>query len=203
MNKSKFVFSVIVISLICLMSFSNSFAQTKNQQQIEPGYEIVLHILSGSNDPRISEEVPAKLSRVVKNIQENSSFKNYELLSIFFGRVGESGGISQRVFKKGLGKDKDDLAIFQWKLDDLRSLQDTGDKNLIQFRTFDFTANILVQRTIVNSDGQEKVIKTGDPISLSVGRFSVPESEPTLIGTLETPFEGKTIFFVLSVKPFK
>ena len=91
-----------------------------------------------------------------------------------------------------------------WRLAGMKSLPDADGRKFIEFQAFDFRARVPVKEIITNrANGQEIFEDRTESIMLSLQRFNFPENEPSLIGTLKTPIKDETIFFVLTVRPFK
>ena len=70
MNKPKFF--AFALFFIFLLSYSNSFAQTKKTRQSEPSYEVVLQMLTASNDSTKKTEIPANLTKALTNLRKIS-----------------------------------------------------------------------------------------------------------------------------------
>ncbi len=185
MNKTKILFS---ITLICLLGLTNIFAQTQNQPpQAEPSYDVVLHILTASNNPADKSSVPQSLSNVIKKLKTVYSYSNYSLNSTYLERT--SGNIEiQDIFGAPNQKDENPAIFSNWSL----YFSNNQGKDSIQVQSFKF--------------GQRVPLKTSSPvpvyeqIGITLQRFSVPENIPTVIASLSNSKSDDLIFLILTVK---
>ena len=61
MNKPNFIFNAASFLVLCFLSAAISFAQTDQRAQAEPCYEVVLQVISGTNETAQKSNLPANL----------------------------------------------------------------------------------------------------------------------------------------------
>lgn len=191
MNKPKNIFNLAALFFICLLSLTNSFAQTETpQRQSEPSYEVILNVLTASDNTTDKMPIPQALSGVVRKLQNTYSFSNYRQDATFLGRIGNTGNFE---YKSVSSQNQENFmpTFSEWNLTGLRNLPGVQGKNSIEFQGFRF--------------GQRIPIKTGngvnyESIGLAMQRFSLPEGVPTVVGSLTTANANTLMFLVLTVR---
>ena len=96
MTKLKIISTTAAFFVVFLLNLTNTFAQTQPKPQAETSYDVVLHILTASNNSGDKSAVPTTLSNVVKKLKTVYSFANYRLDSTFLQRVANNGNIEFR-----------------------------------------------------------------------------------------------------------
>lgn len=197
MNKPKF----FIFGLLFLIFASSVFAQNEKDIQIEPSYEIVLQVVSATNNQTEKAVLPPSLSGVVGKLKNDYSYKNYNLAATFFERITQSGEIYHSGILNQLNQKEDDKLYFSnWSLKGLRAGADQKGNNLINFQNFNFGAKVpVVVSTIGKGDGGEVV--NYENIGITISRFNLPVNTPTLIGSLATQKSDEFIFLILTVRP--
>ena len=196
MKNTKILF---LITFVCLMSLTNIFAQTETlrpQPQADTSYEVVLHILTASNNPTVKSSVPQSLSNVVKKLKTVYSYSNYSLDSTFFERVSNSSNFSFKgVSQENAANQENYVPIFsEWGFQYLESLPNGQGKNSIQMRGFNFGQRIPIKYSANSPTNYEQ-------IGLIMKSMSLPENIPTIIGSLSGAKPDELIFLILTVKP--
>ncbi len=189
MNKTKILF---FITLVCLLSLTNISAQTETprpQPQVEPSYDIILNVITASNNANGKNAVPQSLLTAVKKMKNNFSFTNYNLDSTYLQRT--SGNIQVKSVLNTANQNQENyLPIFSdWSLVGLKSFPG----NQVQFQSFNFGQRIPI-RTASGVFNYEQV-------GITLQRFGLPEDTPTVIGSLSGSKADELIFLVLTVKP--
>lgn len=196
MTKPKTIFTTVAFFIICLLSLTNSFAQTETKQrQAEPSYEVVLHILTASNTESEKTSIPQTLSNVVKKLKTIYSFSNYRLDSTYLQRVANTGNIEFKSVSNEANQNQDNyIPIFsEWTLGGLQSLPNSKGQNSIQFQNFRFGQRVPIRT--------QTGIFNYEQIGLTMQRFGVPENVPTIVGSLSTAKPNELMFLVLTVNP--
>ncbi len=195
MTKPKTIFTTAAFFIVCLLSLTNSFAQTETKQQAEPTYEVVLHILTASNTASDKTSVPPTLSNAVKKLKTIYSFSNYRLDSTYIGRIANTGNFEFKSISNSSSQNQgNSLPIFsEWTLGGLQSLPNSKGQNSIQFQNFRFGQRVPIRT--------QTGIFNYEQIGLTMQRFGVPENVPTIIGTLSTTKPNELMFLVLTVNP--
>lgn len=197
MNQSKRFFSFLVFPLLILLGVSAVVAQP-DTGQLEPSYEIALHVIIGSNEPGTRADVPAGLSNVSKHLKSNFSFSNYRLANTFLGRISNTGNIEYKSVSNILGQETDaeSQTFLDWSVLNFRSVP-----NGFQARSFRFGARVPVRTgTFKDGTGMNSVVNY-EPIGLTMNVIGLPANTPTLIGTISLPKTTGTIFLVATVRP--
>jgi hypothetical protein len=193
MNKPKFLFSTTAFLFVCLLGLTDSLAQASNELQAKPSYEVVLQVLTASNNQIDKSSVPQSLSGVVKKLKNTYSFSNFRLDSTYLQRT--SGSIEFKSVSNTLNQNQQNFTpIFSdWALVGIKGFPDAQGKNSIQFQSFRF--------------GQRVPIKTSngvinyEQVGITLQTFGVPENIPTVLGSLSTANSDELMFLVLTVRP--
>lgn len=206
MNKSKITFAGIAFLIVCLLSLTNVFAQTESPQpvQIDPSYEVTLHILTGSNDSNNKSPIPQTLSNVVKKLKNTYSFSNYQLNVTYLERMSVAGNLEfKSVSRETIQNQETSASVFsEWTLNDLRSASDRQGKNILRFQSFRFGQRVpVITSTFKDESGKSSNIINYEQIGLTMQKFALPENVPTIVGSLSTSKPGELLFLVLTVKP--
>ncbi len=198
MNLSKQMISLVLSSLVLLAFGSFAFAQTDTPQQLEPSYEVALHVVIGSNEAAIKNDLPASLAGISKQLKGNFSFSHYRLANTFLGRVSNAGNIEYKSVSNILGQDTEteSQTFLDWSLGNFRVLQ-----NGFQARSFRFGARVPVRTgSIKDSSGVVSPVVNYESVGLTIQMIGLPENTPTLIGTISLPKTTGTIFLIATVK---
>ena len=195
MTKLKIISTTAAFYVVFLLSLTNTFAQTQPKPQAETSYDVVLHILTASNNSGDKSSVPTTLSNVVKKLKTIYSFTNYRLDSTFLQRVANNGNMEFKSVVNPTGQTQENSppSFLDWSFYGLQSLPNAGGQNLIQFQTFRFGQRI----SITTSPG----VINYEQIGLTIQRFSMSENVPTIIGSLSTSNPNELTLLVLTVKP--
>ena len=198
MNLSKHTFSLIVLPLLVLAAGSITFAQSDAAQQLEPSYEVALHVVIGSNEGGARNDLPANLSVISKHLKGNFSFSNYRLANTFLGRISNTGNIEYKSVSNILGQETDaeSQTFLEWSMGSFRALQ-----NGFQARSFRFGARVPVRTgSFKDSAGGVNPVVNYESVGLTMNMIGLPANTPTLIGTISLPKTTGTIFLVATIK---
>lgn len=192
-------------SVLCFLCLTSSFAQTdaRTAQAAEPSYEVVLQIVTGSNDAAQKNNLPANLAAVTKNLKTNFTFSNYGLSDTYIGRVANTGSIDYKTVSGSFGQSQNSQTpvFLDWTFQSLRNSPNGKGQNSIQIQQFRFGARVpVVTATLRDESGKSNPVVNYEAIGLNLRTLSLAENSPTLIGTLPTQKTGETIFLVLTVK---
>ena len=198
MNLSKNAFSFFVLPLFLLASFSSASAQSITVEQLEPSYEVALHMVIGSNESGPGVSLPASLSSVSRRLKGNFSFSNYRLANTFIGRVSNTGTIEYKSVSNILGQDSGGEAqtFLEWSLGSFRVVP-----NGFQARSFRFGARVPVKvQSSKDSAGVVSSVVNYEAIGLNMNMIGLPANTPTLVGTISLPNTAGTIFLVATIR---
>jgi hypothetical protein len=197
MNQSKPASLLFVLPLIILALLSTAIAQSEGGQQLEPSYEITLHVVIGSNEPASRSDLPANLSAVTKHLKSNFSFSNYRLANTFLGRITNNGNLEYKSVSNILGQETDaeSQTFLEWSLGPFRVMQ-----NGFQAGRFRFGARIPVRTVGFKDNGVANPVTNYESIGLNMNMIGLPASTPTLVGTISLPKTTGTIFLVATVR---
>ncbi len=199
MNQSKRYFSFLAFPILIVLAVSAVVAQSDATQQLEPSYEVALHVLIGSNEPGARTDLPAGLSAVSKHLKNNFSFSNYRLANTFLGRISNTGNIEYKSVSNILGQETDaeSQTFLDWSIGNFRSVQ-----NGFQARSFRFGARVPVRTgTFKDSTGMLNPVVNYESIGLTMNMIGLPANTPTLVGTISLPKTTGTIFLVATIRP--
>lgn len=203
MKKPNKIFNFAVLFCITLVNLTVSFAQTQTQpRQFEPSYEVVLNVLTASNDSSDKTSVPQTLSNVVKKLKNSYSFSNYLLDSTYLGRIGSAGNFEYKGVSNRTNQNQETYApIFsEWTLNNLRNSPDSQGKNFIEFQNFRFGQRVPIILTNNAANVTSSAVNY-EQIGLTMQNLSLPEGVPTVIGSLAASKPDELMFLVLTVKP--
>ena len=198
MNLSKNAFSFFIVPLFLLASISTATAQSNTVEQLEPSYEVALHVVIGSNEPVAGVSLPTSLAGVSKHLKGNFAFSNYRLANTFLGRISNTGNIEYKSVSNilGQGTEAESQTFLDWSLTNFRVVP-----NGFQARSFRFGARVPVKMGTVK-EGAVTVnpLINYESIGLSMNIIGFPANTPTLIGTISLPKTTGTIFLVATIR---
>ena len=198
MNLTKYGLGLLVFPLLFLFSSISVSAQSDGSQQLEPSFEIALHVVIGSNDGASRAELPASLSTISKQLKGNFSFSNYRVANTFLGRVSNNGTVEYKSVSNilGLETDAETPTFFEWSMGNFRAYQ-----NGFQARSFRFGARVPVRTgTAKDAAGVASPVINYEAVGISMVGIGLPANTPTLVGTISLPKTAGTIFLVATVK---
>ena len=204
MNQPKKTFSILSFLLIVLIGASALLAQTDQKPQAEVSYEAILQVVIGQQDASMKIDIPPALSPISRQLRENFTFPSYRLANTFIGRISSAGTLEYKSISDILSQPADqDAPIFvEWNLGRLQSVGDNRGQNVLYVQPFRFGARVPVRtETPRGSDGKPYAVVNYEAIGLTINRVGLPESKPTLIGTLSLPKTTGTMFLVLTIRP--
>ena len=201
MNKPKFIFKLFLF--LTVLSVSNSFAQTNSKPiQAEPCYEVILQLLTASNNVAEKNSVPTALSNVVKKLKTNYNFTEYRLTTTFLQRTSDSIEYKSLLNDFIQNQDKNMPVFLDWTMRNLQTMPNDQGRSVIQFETFRFGARIpVITGNVKDESGKLSPITNYEQIGITTTRSSLYENEPTVIGSLATAKPDELMFLILTVKP--
>lgn len=198
MNLSKHASSLLSLALLILASFSIAPAQSDPGQQLEPSYDVALHIVIGSNEAGGKADLPSNLSAISRHLKGNFSFSNYRLANTFLGRVSNTGSVEYKSVSNILGQETDaeSQTFLEWSMGNFRAFQ-----NGFQARSFRFGARVPVRTgSFKDSAGGVNPVVNYESVGLTMNMIGLPANTPTLIGTISLPKTTGTIFLIATIK---
>lgn len=196
--KPKFIFLIAVFFLVGLLGPAVSFAQSTDNRQIEPTYEVVLQVLIASNTGK--NTTPPALSNVIKKLKTNYSFSDYRLAMTYVERTANT--VEHKGMLSEFQNQSSTTPVFsEWRLTGMKSSPDGKGSNSIQFQAFIFGARIPVVVANNTEGGKTYPIVNYESIGLTIAKFGVQENVPTILGTLSTSKPEELMFLVLTVSP--
>jgi len=194
MNKLGFLFSALFVLFL---------AAGARGQTIEPSYEVSLQLLIGSNDAQRKGEIPANLTSLSRQLKNSFAFSDYRLASTFLGRIANTGTFEYKSVTNIFGQEVPaaSASFLEWNMQNFRNVAPAGGKPTFQAQMFRFGAKVPVTTgSSTDQSGKVSSMISWESIGLHVNRVSLPENVPTLIGTLNLPGAGGTIFLVMTVR---
>lgn len=202
MNISRNAFYFSTLLLVCCAGVLPAFSQAGPKSTAEPTYEAILQVIVGSNEPAASARLPKNLSTLSTLLNENYSFSAYRLTNTIIGRVANSGGLEYRSLTDLFGKTTEaELPTFMdWNLAGLKSSTGDGEPQSLHVQQFRFGIKVPIKIMQPSGDGKSSVGTVYEPVGLTVNRVSLPENQPTMIGSISLPKSSGTVFLVLTVR---
>jgi hypothetical protein len=200
MKKPNFIFKLFLLLLVS--GTTNLFAQDEiKRPSAAPCYEVMLQILTASNNAIEKTPVPPMLSNVVKKLKSNYNFSEYRLAETFLQRTSDSIEYKSLLNNFFQNQDKNAPVFLDWTLRNLRNLPNAQGRSVIQFESFRFGARIPIISGISKDEiGKPTPVINYEQIGITSTRFSLSENEPTVIGSLATSKPDELMFLVLTVK---
>ena len=200
MNQSKRCFSLLLLSFITVVMYSNAYTQgPENPAPFEPSYEVSIQVVVGSHDAGQGVALPAGLANISKQLKGNFPFENYKLTNTFLGRLSNNGNIEYKSVSDVFGQgdlEPNSQTFLEWSLNNFRVMQ-----NGFQVRGFRFGARVPVRTgSTKDESGKQLPIVVYEQIGLTVNQIGFPVNRPTLVGTISLPKTTGTIFLVATVK---
>ena len=200
MNQPKFLFSVLFV--FCLIGAG---ASVSYGQQVEPSYDVSLQIVIGSNDAAAGRaDLPQNFSTISRQLKSTFAFSNYRLAGTFLGRVYTAGSFEYKSLTNIFGQESDprsQATFLDWSLNNFRTGTGAKGQQGFQAQAFRFGARVpVVTGSFKDDSGKISSVVNYEPIGLTLERVGLPDNIPTLIGTLNLPGAGGTIFLVMTAK---
>lgn len=210
MNKPKIIFSKTVLAAALLIGacVSGSFAQTpaKEQKQAEPNYEVVLQVLTASNNASDKsagdEAVPPTLSNAVGKLRAMYSFSNYRLNLTYVQRVANTGNIEFKGVENSANQDAFAPVFSNFSIGNFQILPDAKGQSSVSITNFRFGQRVPIKTaTIAGESGKSNSVITYEQIGLQARQIGLPLNAPTIIGNLSATRPGELMFLILTVRP--
>jgi hypothetical protein len=191
----------------CLVLLSSifSFGQSdpaKPAPQVEPSYDVSVHLLIGSNEGAKSD-LPANLAAVSKQLKANFAFTNYRVATTFLGRLSNAGNFEYKSVGDLVGKNVEGApqTFLEWSVFNLRNMPTPKGQPGFQAQAFRFGARVPVAVGMQQGEGSKGApVYNYESIGLSLAKIGLAENTPTLVGTLNLPGANGVIFLVMTVK---
>jgi len=203
MNQPKIAVSAVTLLLFFFTFSARSFAQTGTKPDIGPSYDIVLQIVTGTNDGAKSD-LPQNLSMVSKQLRSNFSFSSYSLANTYLGRVADTGALNYKSVSDILRQNApvSQPSFIEWSLGNLQTTPGASGGRILQAQQFRFGARIPINiGTAAGDSGKVVAVTNYESIGLDLNRVTLVENAPTVIGTLTLPNTAGTLFLVMTAKP--
>lgn len=196
MNRSKFIFTALTLSILFALTHISVFAQAE-PKPIQPSYDVTLQVAIGTNDGAGS--LPGELAGISRQLKNNFAFTNYRLADTFLGRVGNTGNLQYKsIFNIFQGRTDNQAQTFlDWSLMDLKAGKDAAGRELLQAENFRFGGRIPVT---VSEEGKGPAVVNYESIGLNLQRLSMPMNTPTLVGSITMTKELGTMFVIVTVR---
>jgi hypothetical protein len=206
MNQSILFRKAMLVFAVCLAASVAGFAQSdspKQTMQVEPSYDVALHLLIGSNEGGAKTELPASLNNVSKQLKANFNFTNYRLASTFLGRISNTGNFEYKSVGDLVGKNIEGApqTFLEWSVANFRNMPTAKGQPGFQAQAFRFGARVPVPVGVQRGEGDKGApVYNYESIGLNLGKIGLAENTPTLVGTLNLPGADGVIFLVMTVK---
>lgn len=168
----------------------------------DPAYEAVLHVLAATNQANAGEPVPQSLSALSRQLRNDLGTGNLRLVNTYVGRLSGMGSLEYKGVSNAYANEPEtgNPSFLDWRLMNMKPLQNTTGQNVFQFDTFRFGARVPIKMGHRDEGGKSVAPINYEAIGLTLNRMSIRENVPTLVGTLTQPKTDGTLFIVLTVK---
>ncbi len=173
--------------------------------QLKPGdlnLEATLHVLVDSNRTDTGKPLPTSLAGVARQLRSEFGAQNLRVLNTYLGRLGNAGSIEYKGVSNSYVQDPipGSPSFLEWRVIDLRSVKNSSGASVYQVQSVSFGARVPVQAGVRDEAGKTVSPINYESIGLSLQRFSVSDATPTILGNLNQPNTGGSLFLVLTVK---
>lgn len=203
MHKPQRKISILSFAAAILFGGLSVFAQGP-AETYGPSYEATLHVVLGSDDAAQKGGLPKAIDAVTKQIRDNFAFGNYRLMNTYYGRLANNGSLEYKSVSslQNAASDIDSPTFLDWQLTNFRRDANTTGRNTLSMQAFRFGARVpLVVSRVPGEGGKTKPVTNYESVGLTLQRISIPENNPTLIGTISLPRTTGTVFLVLTIRP--
>lgn len=198
MYKSKFIFKAFLfLTALCATTV---LAQTDKQVQADPSYEVILQVVSASNNASEKSNLPQSLANPVKKLKTMYAFSEYRLINTYLQRTSGFIEYKSLLNESNQVAEKNYPIFSDWSLKGLRLLPNAQGKNVFQVDNFRFGARIPIPANIKDESGKTVPVVNYEGTYINTMRFSLNENEPTVIASLSSSKPDELMFFVLTVK---
>lgn len=204
MNQHKLSIAILAVCISLSAAFAAYGQPDPSKMQLEPSYDVELHLVIGSNDAGTRTELPAELANVSRHLKGTMPFTSYRVASTFLGRLSNSGNFEYKSLSNIFGQETElrSQSFLEWSLISLRNLPTAKGGQGFQAQAFRFGARVPVNTgaSVKDENGKSVAVVNYESIGLNLGKVGLVENTPTLIGTLNLPGANGTIFLVMTVK---
>lgn len=203
MSQPKTAFLVVALFVLISASVLVSYGQTEAKPPLEPSYDVILQVVIGSNDAKQGIDLPSSLAAVSKRLKGQFPFVNYGLVNTYFSRVAGSGTLEYKSVSNLFRpvSETEPPSFVEWSFGNLRTTSNESGRPMLQAQPFRFGARIPLRTGVRIEDGKSISVINYESIGLNLNRVTLPESIPTLIGTLTLPDTAGTLFLVMTARP--
>lgn len=205
MNHSKVLFATMIFAVAIFTTALTGFGQADPRAGFDQSYEVMLQVVTASNDAPNRNDLPANLSAISKELKTNFSFSNYHVATTLLGRVYDNGTVEYKSVTNGFVPDytPGSQTFLEWTINNFRNVP--GDKGQpgVRAEGFRFGARVPVITSNVKTEGGTGMpaVINYEAIGLTLRQVGLTQNVPTLLGTLSLPGTTGTIFLVVTVRP--
>jgi hypothetical protein len=184
MNQSILFRKAVLAFAVCLAVSVAAYSQSdasKQATQVEPSYDVALHLLIGSNEGGARSELPASLNNVSKQLKANFNFTNYRLASTFLGRISNTGNFEYKSVGDLVGKNMEGYpqTFLEWSVANFRNMPTAKGQPGFQAQAFRFGARVPVPvGTQQGEGGKGSPVFNYESIGLNLGKIGLAENTP-------------------------
>lgn len=190
----------IFFAVVILFGGRFVFAQAQ-PPATDKNYEATLYVVLGSDDNGKRGEIPRPIANVVRQIREDNSFSNYDLVNTYVGRLGIGGKVETKGFSAFPKRADGDLTapgFIEWYL----SGRNDNSSETFGVRSFRFGLRVPIAMPGGSAaDGKTGSITSYENVGLVAEHFGVPMNTAILVGNISLPRSAGTLFLILSVRP--
>jgi hypothetical protein len=179
-------------------------ASTRIRNEEATGLEVQLHlIVARKTADGEDEKLPAAFDAIVKQLKSTFTFKSYRLATTLLNRVKNGGKLSLRWVGSPLLASAAATAATpgfnEFNVQSVKLVQDEGGRDVVQMSHFNFGTRIPILTPSIASTGTSAPVVHYEPTGITTD-ISMPEGEPTIVGTLNIGPSGDALIIVVMVK---
>lgn len=180
-------------------------AQAQAAGHDAPDYEVQLYLLVASNDAGRGGETPRQLDAVVKQLRSSLPFAGYRLGATFLNRVRNAGtlevsGVAASPLTSSQPTMPNTPTFYQLNFE-VRASDEVAGQRFVNLSHFRFGLRVPIQTATVTGEGGKATSSVVQYENTGINtQLSMPEGEPTVIGTLTTTRPDEGLVLVLVIK---
>lgn len=170
----------------------------------EQSYEVMLQIVSETEDKQGRKDLPENLSVIQKQVKSVFGISNLRLMSAHIGRTSSAGTIEYKgiLTSSCPAAENTHPSFLEWSVRNLRVNANEAASAAISIDSFRFSARVPVTTVMAESEsGKQFAPVSYEAMGLSLARVRLSINQPTLIGTLDVPGLNGMTFLILTVRP--
>jgi hypothetical protein len=189
------------ISLFLLLLVSAGSAQIQPASLSDDVFDAKLQVILASDRAVKTSPIPSSLSPITDALTRDFALANFQIIDTQIGRLADRGMLET----KG-AVDLDDPtanstapAYTEWNITDSRS-GGAPEGSTVTIGSFRYIIRISNRKAVADTEpGKPGTVVAYESYGQTLRRLSVPDSVPTVVGSISLPKGAGTLFLVLTV----